>query len=289
MRASTKTNVCIIGVGLIGGSLGMALRKNKRKKYLVTGFGRNAKKLQTARRMGAVDCFEMDAALAVQSADIVVLCVPVHRIVPQLAKISLWLKKGAIVTDVGSVKKNVVDGIRSALRERTDIHIVGAHPIAGSEKTGVENANAALFKNAVCALTTDKTNKAALKSVKTLWNDVGARCLEMTAANHDRFLALTSHLPHLLAFILFESVADAARKNPVVASLVAGSFRDMTRIAGADPELWAGILETNRVEIQKTIRDAAARLLRFGRAPLSQLTSMLRRLQRAKEKWPTPR
>jgi prephenate dehydrogenase len=125
--------------------------------------------------------------------------------------------------------------------------------------------------------------------VKTLWTDAGARCVQLTAADHDRFLALTSHLPHLLAFALFQSVSEAARKNPIIKSLVAGSFRDMTRIAGADPELWAGVLDTNRAEIKKTIQDAAARLARFGGAPRSTLTPALRQLQRAKEKWPTPR
>jgi prephenate dehydrogenase len=287
MTDSPKTNVCIVGVGLIGGSLGLALKKNRPQKYSVMGLGRDEKKLRAARKMNAIDSFTTEAAQALPSADIVVLCVPVHRLIPQLEKISRWLKHGAVVTDVGSVKKNFVDNARRALKGRTDVHVVGAHPIAGSEKTGVANATATLFNHATCVLTSSQSH--AFNLVKTLWTDAGARCVEMTAAEHDRYLALTSHLPHLLAFSLFQSVSDAAKKNPIVGQLVAGSFRDMTRIAGADPDLWAGVLENNRREIQTTIRDVSARLDRLGRAPLSQLLPTLRRLQRAKEKWPTRR
>ena len=253
-----RKNVCIVGVGLIGGSLGMALRKNKPKKYVVTGFGRNAKKLQIAQRMGAVDRFETDAARAVQSADIVVLCVPVHRIVPQLVKISRWIKKGAIVTDVGSVKKSVVAGMRHALRRRPDINVVGAHPIAGSEKIGVENADAALFKNATCVITTDERHRT-YKSHETYASYETERKRATTMDRRWRTLCRNdrrqprpfsrAHQPPAAfagVHVISNRFPTKPGKNPIVESLVAGSFRDMTRIAGADAELWAGILETNR-------------------------------------------
>jgi prephenate dehydrogenase len=286
-RSIPPATVCVLGVGLIGGSLGLALRKHGRKKYSVTGLGRNARKLRAAQRLGAVDRFETDLRRGVQDADIVVLCVPVHRIAPQLSKVARFLKPGAIVTDVGSVKKNVIAAAHKALRARPDVSFVGAHPIAGSERTGVENASATLFQNATCALTTDGARSAALKTVRALWTDIGARCLTMTAARHDHWLALTSHLPHLFAFALFQCVSDAAKKNQAVKALRGGSFRDMTRIAGADPELWAGVVETNRREIQHGVRAACQQLSRMGRAPLAKLVPLLGRLQRAKQSWPT--
>lgn len=290
MARPNQTHVCLIGVGLIGGSLGLALRKNKPEKYVISGVGRDPRKLRLAKQMGAIDHDDLSAHQAVSSADIVVLCVPVHKIVPQLKKIVKWLKSGAIVTDVGSVKRRIVDDAKRVLKSRTDVQIVGAHPIAGSEKTGVKNASATLFKNATCVITgalSPARQKDAVVRITKLWNDAGARCVMMSTTEHDRALALTSHLPHLLSFALFQSVSEAAQKNPVIRSLVAGSFRDMTRIAGADAELWAGILETNRVEIKKTVRDAALRLERFAQAPLSKLLPTLRQLQRAKQQWPT--
>ncbi len=289
MTEAAKTNVCLVGVGLIGGSLGLALRAKGKKRYTVTGLGRHPRKLATAMRMGAIDRFETNAKAAVQSADIIVLCVPVHLIANQLAKLAPWIKRGAIVTDVGSVKKTVLRQARHALRGRRDVHFVGGHPIAGSEKTGVKNAVATLFQKAVCVITSDGAPRTARQTIRTLWETTGARCLELSAAKHDHWLALTSHLPHLLAFSLFQCVSDAATTHPVLKSLVGGSFRDMTRIAGSDPDLWGGILETNRREIQKAVRLASQHLLLLGRSPLPKLIPALRRLQRAKAKWSTSR
>jgi prephenate dehydrogenase len=279
-----KSTVCIVGVGLIGGALGLALRRSG--KYRVVGLGRDPKKLRLAVRMGAVDRFEIDPIKAVADADIVVICVPVHRIAAQLSKISPALKKGSIVSDVGSVKGSVLSQAKSALRKRPDVNFVGAHPIAGSEKTGVQNATADLFSGATCVITTNHTRRSSLQRVREIWTNAGASCVTMTASEHDHFLALTSHLPHLLAFALLQSVSAAAAKNPVLKSLVAGSFRDMTRIAGADPELWAGIVDTNRAQIQKAVRTASTHLTRLSRADLPQLLPALRRLQQEKKQWP---
>lgn len=234
----------------------MALRRQKqsgKRKYLVTGWGRSISNLHLAKKLGAVDKFSLKPAQAVFQADVVVICVPVPKIIPVLRTILPHLKSGAVVTDVGSVKKNIVEDARRALSNCKNVSFVGAHPIAGSEKTGVRFAQADLFRKSTCVITKDNVPFHSLKVVKEMWQAVGASCILLEASVHDHWLAMTSHLPHLLAFSLFSLVRNASKKDPIVSRLAGGSFRDMTRIAGADPDLWAGIIETNRVEIKKAV------------------------------------
>ncbi len=277
--------VCIIGVGLIGGSLGQALRrvrKSGRRRYAVIGLGRDRKSLTRAKRLGAVDQFSTSTSQALENADVVVVCIPVHQIPNFLHKNLTFFKSGSIVTDVGSVKGIVADAMRIAAKKRTDVSFVGGHPIAGSERTGVEFAKPDLFKRAACVLTRDAASFKALDVVRSMWKDVGARCFLMNASDHDHFLALTSHLPHLLAFALFSEVEMVSKKSPIVKSLVGGSFRDMTRIAGADPELWTGIVSSNRKEIQKVSARFVKQLRHYSSFPASNLRQHLKTLARAK-------
>lgn len=274
-------NVCIVGVGLIGGSLGMALRRVRRtgkRAYTVSGLGRSAATLREAKRLGALDRFSTKPADVIKDADIVVLGVPVEQMSPIAKKIRPFLKRGAILTDVGSVKKAIVAKLGGP-------SFVGGHPVAGSEKAGAKNGRPTLFKGAVCVLTKDKTSKKSLSAVNTLWRDVGARVVVTSAADHDRVLALTSHLPHMLAFSLFSVVKELARKNPLVKKVVGPSFMETTRIAASNPDIWTGIIDLNRREIAAGVRDASRFLQSLSRQSTTRLRATLNNLSRAKQAW----
>ncbi len=279
------TEVGVVGLGLIGGSLGQALkrvRRGGRRAYKVVGFARNAASAREARRSGACDAASFDVSVLAH-ADIVVLAVPVQSIGAVVKKIAPVLKRGAVLTDVGSVKGAVLKGVRRALVSRRDVSFVGAHPIAGSEKSGLKNADPRLFVNATCVI--DSARSSAAIQVARLWSSVGAKTLRLSARDHDRFLAATSHLPHLLAFSLFSDVTTLAKSHSSVRSLVAGSFRDMTRIAASNPDVWLGIFESNRNELArswKSFRKTAEALLR-QKGP--SLRRTLASLSSAREKW----
>lgn len=260
------------------------LRYRGKRKYFVTGYGRNIAHLRLAKRLGAVDSISVDPVNAFSQADVVVLCVPVPDIIPVLRKAAPHLNVGAIVTDVGSVKKSIVEGARRALSKRRDVSFVGAHPIAGSEKAGVRFARPDLFKKATCVITKDNASFRALQTVKEIWQSVGARCVLFDAAGHDHWLAMTSHLPHLLAFSLFSQVNSASKKNPIVSRLVAGSFRDMTRIAGSDPQIWAGIIESNRRELRVAVASFLKQLRFFSSASTPALKEAIAGLAREKSR-----
>jgi prephenate dehydrogenase len=280
--------VCIVGVGLIGGSLGMALRRVRikgQRVYHVTGWGRSRARLKHAKKLGAVDDFDTSPKEALASADIVVLCVPVHQLVPLSRRFLSYVPFGAILTDVGSVKKSVADQMNRLIAKRLDLSFIGAHPIAGSEKTGVQNADPKLFRGATCVLTSDRAKKQPLSRIRNMWNGVGATCITMTASRHDHFLALTSHLPHLLSFALFSLVESIAKNSPVVHSLVAGSFRDMTRIAASDPDLWTGVLKMNRRELEKVQKLFLGTLHSLIHSSAGKIRSSIARLAKAKKSW----
>jgi prephenate dehydrogenase len=236
-----KPTVAIIGVGLIGGSLGQALRRSKR--YRVLGIARRPATLREAKRAGAIDAGSTNLR-DVYQADIVVLATPVDSIIPVIRMIRGFLKPHAIVTDVGSVK-GTLD------RQIHGVRFVGAHPLAGSHKTGVQAARADLFRGATCVLVPQ--DRTALKSVRQMWKVTGARVLEMSAQAHDASVALTSHLPHLLAHALVRAAARRP-KQKVLKALMAGSFRDMTRVASSDPEQWAEIFRANLHNLRAGVR-----------------------------------
>jgi prephenate dehydrogenase len=232
-----------------------------------------------------LDRFSTDASQVIPTADIVVLSVPVQHMRSLAARIIPLMKKGAVLTDVGSVKGLVEKEIHSLLRKRLDLTFIGGHPLAGSEKFGVDFAERDLFKGALCVLTfSAKKNKGAAK-VKKMWQDVGARCVKVNARRHDAILALTSHLPHLLAFTLFSEALSKNRKDSLTSQLSAGSFRDMTRIVASEPALWAGIVSQNKSALRQAVQVFIRTLQKSLRLSPKEFESWLGNLSRIKRSW----
>jgi len=240
--------VTIIGVGLIGGSIGLAIKKRRLAKEVI-GVFRRTSTLRKALRHKAVDKGTMSIKDGVKSADLVILATPV-RSIPALAReVIKYAKKGAIITDAGSTKKWLVGQVENALAAKRSIFFVGAHPMAGSEHAGVEFAKGDLLKNSPCIVTrTNKTDKKALGKVVKFWKDLGTRVEIMTPANHDRSVSLISHLPHLVAF----SLAGAVPHKDLI--YAAEGFKDTTRVASSDATLWADIFVSNKKEVLKAVR-----------------------------------
>lgn len=247
--------VSIIGVGLIGGSLGLALKSTN--KYRVIGVGRNPEKLKIAKHIGAIDDFTTEWYNAVKDADIIVICTPVDIIAPTIEKILPHLKPYSVITDVGSVKYKIVKEVKDVLKKhKSKNYFVGAHPLAGSEKMGIVSAQSNLYKGAYVVLTKDKSiPKEKFLQVESIWTDSGADVLYMDADLHDKIVAATSHLPHILAYSLCSLVGDILKKNKKTKNLLAGSFKDLTRIADSNPKDWAAICKYNSNELTKTIDD----------------------------------
>ncbi len=244
-------NVVIIGVGLIGGSLGLA-GKARGLFGEVIGVGRNQPNLETARRLGAVDRFAHDPRGVCREADLVVLATPVESIVSIGLEIAPCLRAGAILTDGGSVKEALVSALDAAMPD--GIRFVGAHPIAGSEESGAAAARADLFEGARTILTpTEKTDAGALQQMHRLWEGVGSEVIEMDTVAHDVILAGVSHLPHMIAYALVNTLADMAKERQDIASFAAGGFKDITRIASSHPEMWVDICKMNKKNIVEMI------------------------------------
>jgi len=242
--------VAIIGVGLIGGSLGMAI-KSRRLAEVITGVTRHRSTLILAKKHNALDRSTLDSRKAVKDADLVIIAAPISRIVKIAKDIVPHLKPGCIVTDVGSVKGVIVREIEKMARiRRKEIYFVGGHPMAGSERTGVSFAKSGLFKNTVCFLTsTPRTDQGALNKVKNLWGKIGAVTKIVSPQKHDRIVAYISHLPHLLAYNLLMVTP------PQYYRYAAGSFLDMTRIVSSDPQLWQDVCRMNSGEIDRLLRE----------------------------------
>jgi len=237
--------VTIIGVGLIGGSLGLALKKAGLAR-MVVGVGHRTASLEEALARGAVDETTLDAAGGVRGSDLVVLATPVGTFREMAARIAPALAAGAIVIDVGSTKAQVV-----ALLEKTvpeGCAFVGCHPVAGSEQRGAAHARADLFQGATCVVTpTARTPKEALRRVIETWAQVGMTVRLLDAAVHDRLLAEVSHLPHVVASALVQAVSGESEP------LVGPGWADTTRIAGSDPQLWRDILMSNAGEVASAL------------------------------------
>lgn len=248
--------VAIIGVGLIGGSLGLAIKKKKLARSVV-GIGRRRPSIQAALRCGAIDVGTKDLRSGVRDADLVIVATPVCTITKIVKKIVRDLKSGAILTDVGSTKSQIIEEIEIYLRDR--ISFVGSHPLAGSEKRGVNFANADLFRGSTVIMTkTRKTKSSSIKSLSQFWRSLGvARVVVKTPEEHDRIVAEISHLPHLIAAALINSISDKSLK------FAAGGFKDATRIAASDPDIWRDICVTNRRQILKSLDRFERSLLRI--------------------------
>jgi prephenate dehydrogenase len=249
--------VAIIGIGLLGGSLGLALKKHKIAR-LVVGLGRNKFRLERAIRKHAIDKYylEPDWKSGVKDAELVVLCTPVCDIVRFAKKISRWLPPGSIMTDVGSTKQSIVQQIDTFIRnKRNPIYFVGSHPMAGSDQTGVDAAKVDLFKNAVCLITPTKyTVKSAVQKVNQLWESVGGKVIVLPPELHDRYVAAISHLPHLVAASLVNTIEHLNRKDKTLIQLAAGGFKDTTRIASSSPDLWRDICLENKESILEVLQ-----------------------------------
>lgn len=238
----------VIGLGLIGGSFAMAC-KAQRVVASVIGYDRNPESLAGATTRGLVDQAESNLIAAVQRADIIFIAVPILATNSLLTLIQPHLKSGTIVTDAGSAKAIVVSDARSVLTSEQCTHFVPGHPIAGAERSGVMAAKADLYSNHRIILTPMKETSAdALALVSALWRAIGAEIDIMDIGHHDDVLAATSHLPHLLAFNLVDTLAKNT-ENSEIFHYAAGGFRDFTRIAASDPVMWHDIFLANRSSV----------------------------------------
>jgi prephenate dehydrogenase len=243
--------VTLIGVGLLGGSLGLAL-KQRRLAAKVDGFVRRTISIGEAEKIGAVDHATRNLARAVENADLVILCTPLSQMREITEKMLPALKPGAIVTDVGSVKGSVVDDLEPLIAQAGGF-FVGSHPMAGGEKTGVSAAHADLFEKTVCLLTpTSRSNKDVVNKLEKFWQSVGARVLRMSPSMHDDLVSRSSHLPHVVAAELANYVLSPAHSKEQEA-VCANGFRDTTRIASGSPEMWRDIAMANRKNLQRVL------------------------------------
>lgn len=275
---SSLTQLTILAPGLLGGSVARAARERGVARRLVLWARRPEARLKL-REQPWCDAVSDTPEAAVADADLIVLAPPVDRIIPLLEQIAPAVRGGAIVTDVGSVKGEIARLGAVTLGARA--HFVGAHPMAGSEKTGWEHGSAALFEHRTCFVTpTPKTDAVALEQVVTFWRDLGADVVTVGADEHDEIVAHISHLPQIVASNL---CAFLARRNPRWRNFAGGGLRDTTRIAGSDPHLWRTILEQNRDEILRALRQYQDELHAFQIALANRdFIEVVARLERGK-------
>ena len=273
--------LCIIGVGLIGGSLARALKQAGEVSEVV-GCGRNEDNLHAAVRLGVVDRYDTDPARAVVGADVVVIAVPLGAIEPVLRAIVPHLAPEAVVTDVGSAKGSVVADVER-IYGGIPPHFVPGHPIAGTEQSGVEASFATLFQRRRVILTPlAETAATAHRLIQRMWELTGAEVVDMGVRHHDAVLAATSHLPHMLAYTLVDTLARLDDRAEIF-RYAAGGFRDFTRIASSDPKMWHDICVANREQLLEMIALFSADLNRLAEAiRTDDRAAMLAVFQRAK-------
>lgn len=236
--------VAIWGVGLLGGSLGLALRERGLAGRVI-GIGRNPERLAAARAKGLCDETTLDAAEGLRDADLAVLCAPVSVIAQMIADLAPLFKDGAIVTDVGSTKRRIVEAAERAMPP--DRHFVGSHPMSGAEKSGLEHARADLYEGNACFLTpTADTNAEALAELGRLWSALGSRIIITDPARHDEIVAGISHAPHLASSALAHLALALGEEENFLSAVAGNGFWDMTRLAEGDPGMWREICAENR-------------------------------------------
>lgn len=240
--------ITIIGVGLIGGSIALAIKKRKLAGEVI-GVFRHRSTMQRAMRCKAVDKGLMDIREGVKLADLIILATPVYSIPGICREVIKYSKRGAIIIDAGSTKKWVVDKAERMIRPSSSVSFVGSHPMAGSERSGVEFAKDDLMNGSPCIVTkTPRTKAAALRKVVRFWRALGAKVKVMTPGQHDRSVSLISHLPHIVAF----SLAGAVPEKELI--YAAEGFKDTTRVSSSDPALWSDIFLSNKKEVVKAGR-----------------------------------
>ncbi len=256
--------ITLVGVGLIGGSIGLALKKRGFSGEIV-GLGRRP--LEDAIQCGAIDSYTQEVAEAAQDTDLIILCTPVGMISSKIAELAPYLEPDCIVTDVGSVKQRVIAEVEPIMPDGR--YFVGAHPMAGSEQTGVGAAHADLFQGAVCLVTpTERTDLRALAQVESLWKYLGARTVQISPSEHDYLIGAASHLPHVVACALTQTVAKIENEAGKAIDFAATGFRDTTRIAAGSPKLWQHILLYNRDVVLRTVEEMLDYLRRYHHALL---------------------
>lgn len=267
--------VAIVGVGLIGGSLALALKRNKVAGRIV-GVSRHRSTISLAKRKRIIDGGSQDLRI-IKGADLLMLAMPVEAIIKLAPRIAKIVGRGCIVTDAGSTKGKIVSRL-----EKIFPFFVGSHPLAGSEKRGAANARADLFRSSLCVVTgTVKTSRSAQIKVKKLWQSVGARVVVMTPSEHDKILSFISHLPHIVAFCLINSIPKA------YLPFASGGLRDTTRIAASDSQLWTDICLSNSKNILKALQSYEKKfkrtmvLIRDNES--RALTRIFRQAKRARE------
>ena len=288
-------HLCVIGVGLIGGSLALALKKRDICKH-ITGCGRSTGNLDKAIELGVIDDYDIDPAVAVKDCDVVLLAVPMGGMKAVMGAIKPALAEGTVITDAGSTKESVIE---SACEVFGDLpaNLVPGHPVAGNENSGVTAAIADLYQGRRVILTPHENNcKEALDTVTAMWQSVGAEVRYMDAGLHDHILAATSHLPHILAFSLVRELANSPHHDNIF-RYAAGGLRDFTRIAESDPVMWRDICLSNRnailaaidryrdelEQLQEAIRESDARTIHDMFVEAHDARAHFRRLLDARE------
>jgi len=244
--------ITIIGVGLLGGSLGLAARQ-RRLAGTIVGVGHRESTLRTAHKRGAVDRYTLDTAEGVRGADLVILATPVGLFGPTMRQAAPALAKGCVITDVGSTKRAVLEAVVPLVPR--GCRFVGSHPIAGSEARSIDAARADLFEGALTVIVpTERSDPASMDAVEKLWHALGSHTRRLDAETHDRLLAESSHLPHAVAAALLHAL------SPEAETVTGKGFLDMTRIASGDPAMWRDILVTNADEVERSIDELEAAL-----------------------------
>lgn len=241
---NTFEKVCIVGLGLIGGSIGLAIKRSNISNQ-ITGYARSNSTLERAIELGLVDSVKDNLKDAVNNSDLVILATPLSTFRELVEEMNPFLKKGCIITDTGSAKLTVIEDLKDILPN--GVEFVPGHPIAGTEESGPDAGFAELFDNRWCILTPTEDNSSnAVDLVKGFWESIGSKVEIMDPMHHDKVLAITSHIPHLIAFNIVgtaNNLANVTEKEVVKYS--AGGFRDFTRIAASDPKMWSDIFTYN--------------------------------------------
>jgi len=257
-RKELFRRVAIVGVGFMGASLGLAIKKKGLAREVV-GIGRKETSLREATDLGAIDEGTLDFAKGIIGADLIVLATPVNTILDLIEVLGKEHKRGCIITDLGSTKAAIVERAEKVLHH--SLLFVGSHPLVGSEKRGPANANAQLYEGASCVMTpTDKTNRLAREKIKQFWSQLGCNVKLMTPPEHDQALAYISHLPHLAAFALMKSIPDSFLEHATQ------GLKDTTRIAASDPEVWRDIALSNHKPLLKALDETVKVLATMRKA-----------------------
>ena len=284
------SKVAIIGVGLLGGSLGLALKK-RALAGTVAGFVRRESSVAECEQAGVADVVELDIGKAVADADLVVLCTPIAQMRSLSAQMAPHLKRGTIVTDVGSVKERVVRELEPVIG-RAGGYFVGSHPMAGSEKMGVAAARADLFAKAICVVTPSRGSELEqVVQVEEFWSALGGLPMRLSPGLHDELVSRSSHLPHILAAMLADFVLSPDHPKEQ-SQLCANGFRDTTRIASGSPEMWRDICVANRENLGRALGIFTERLQDFRRALDQQdaeaIDQLLTRAKERRDGWRGP-